>query len=102
MIHYANLSNDPALKDEKEHNKLMHIKYRLAYSSFSITSHIFDMYVTIFMLWLITTFARESVNAETRDGILDKKVPNLVFIMNQRLMKQAVRDHAEFNAESRN
>ena len=60
----------------------MNLKYHLAYSTFSITSHIFNMYVTIFMLWLITTFVRESVNAETQDGILDKKVPNLVFIMN--------------------
>lgn len=87
QVYYAELSRDRSLTDEKEHNTLMKLKYHMAFSSFKITYDLFNTYVTIFLLWLITKFARESVDAETKDGILDKKVPNLVFIMNHRLLK---------------
>ncbi len=42
----------------------------------------FETYMYIFILYLITRFARASKSADMKDAILQKEVPSVVFILN--------------------
>ena len=43
---------------------------------------VFEVYMNIFLLYVIVRFAKQGRNAEVYDGILQKKVPSLVYVMN--------------------
>ena len=47
-----------------------------------IVQHIFELYVNVFLLYLVVRFARENKNAETKDPILDRNVPSIVSLRN--------------------
>ena len=46
---------------------------------------------------MISRFAVENKNAEVKDPILGKNVPNLVFLQNQKLLKEALKDKLELD-----
>ena len=46
----------------------------------------------IFLLYLISRFAQENKKVEARDPILKKRVPNIVFLQNQKLLSEAMKD----------
>ena len=53
--------------------------------------------MTCFLLYLIGRFAKENKNAEIRDPILGHMVPNFVFLQNQKLLKEALKDKLELD-----
>ena len=56
-----------------------------------------NFYVSSFFLFLIVKFAKEEKNAEAEDPILGKSVPNVVFLQNQKLLKEALKRYIELN-----
>ena len=59
----------------------------------------FATYMDIFLLYLVCRFAKENKNVEARDPILRKRVPNIVFLQNQKLLAEAMRGQLEYNEE---
>ena len=55
-------------------------RIEFSYNIFSTVTYLFEIYMNMFLLYLITRFASENKNAETRDPILGRKVPNIVFL----------------------
>ena len=45
-----------------------------------ILQYTYCTYLDIFLLYLITRFAKDNNSAETKDPILKKRVPNVVFL----------------------
>ena len=67
-----------------EYNEI-YIKYQKLYFAITIISTVefyVLIYLNVFFLYLITKFAKESKYAETFDPILNKQVPNIVFLQN--------------------
>ena len=50
----------------------------------------FEVYMDMFLLYLVVRFAKENKNAEVKDSILGRNVPCVVFIMNKRILEQAM------------
>ena len=49
-----------------------------------------------FLLYLVAKFARENHGAKSKqDPILGKRVPSMVFLRNQRLLKEVLREKIE-------
>ena len=48
-------------------------------------------------MYLILMFARENKNAEITDPILERRVPNIVFLQNQKLLKEALKEKLELD-----
>ena len=48
----------------------------------SIVEFTFYVYMNCFLMYLIVMFARENKNAESMDPILEKRVPNIVYLQN--------------------
>ena len=62
-------------------------KTELDYTKISFFEHVFGMiqytfatYMDIFLLYLICRFAQENKSIESKDPILKKRVPNIVFL----------------------
>ena len=51
-----------------------------------------DTYMDLFVLILLDEFAKVSNSAEKEDMILGKKVPNLVYIANQRVLAETIQN----------
>ena len=62
---------------------------------------IFETYMSIFFLLMLTRFARERKGTLQKDEILGRMVPSIVYCMNQGLLKEAIRDNAKLNSELR-
>ena len=60
-----------------------------------------DTYMDIFVLILLDQFAKVSNSAEKEDAILGKKVPNLVYIANQRLLAETIQNEVNMTEEQR-
>ena len=52
--------------------------------------YMYYTYVTCFLLWLTYRFARETKRAETSDPILGRRVSDIVFLQNQRLLTRTM------------
>ena len=50
------------------------------------------LWMSLFLLFLILRFTRETQVSQMHDKILGKKVPSIVFIRNQALLKDAIKD----------
>ena len=48
-------------------------------------------YTSLFLLYLLLIFTRTNPNSELQDNLLRKRVPNIVAIMNQKLVKEAIK-----------
>ena len=72
---------------------------KINFASMIITTilTVYEVYMNIFLLYIILRFAKQSRNAEMYDGILGKKVPCLVYVMNQRILAKTIDDIAEMN-----
>ena len=57
--------------------------------------NVFEIYMNLFLLYLVVSFAKENKTTETKDPILGRKVPNIVFLQNQRLLKELVKEKLE-------
>ena len=57
-----------------------------------MVSQTFAIYAAVFLASLIVWFTKGSQLAEVQDKLLGKKVPKIVFIQNQRLLKAAMKD----------
>ena len=51
-----------------------------------------ELYIDIFLLYLICRFAIDNKDAMTKDAILGRKVPSIVFLQNRKLLKEAMMD----------
>ena len=60
----------------------------------------FLCYMTSFLLYLITCFAKENKVYEVHDTLLGKKVPTIVYLQNKRLMKDAMKWKVERDSEN--
>ena len=60
---------------------------------------VFFFYMFMFQLYLITRFASENKDVEVHDDILKRTVPNIVFILNQRHMKEIMHRKIENDNE---
>ena len=49
----------------------------------------------MFLLFLVVRFARENKNTESKDPVLDRIVPSIVSLRNQKLLKQAMKERFE-------
>ena len=65
------------LKDKEPNNTIL-----VSYYTVSLVAYCFSIYMNIFLLCLTSKFASENKNAETRDPILGRNVPNIVFLQN--------------------
>ena len=61
----------------------------------------FEVYMDMFLLYLVVRFAKENKNAEVKDSILGRNVPCVVFIMNKRILEQAMQDQTELDQQKR-
>ena len=61
---------------------IKYLKWYFAYTLISTVGFYVFVYLNVFFLYLITKFAKESKYAETFDPILNKQVPNIVFLQN--------------------
>ena len=57
--------------------------------------NVFEIYMNLFLLYLVVSFAKENKTTETKDPILGRKVPSIVFLQNQRLLKELVKEKLE-------
>ena len=57
--------------------------------------------MNVFLLYLVIKFAMESARTETKDLILEKKVPHIVFLQNQKLMTDLLKDKLENDKEAK-
>ena len=69
----------------------------VAYGLVEQIVYVYELYINCFLVYLIRRFAVENKNAEVRDPILGKEVPNLVFLQNQKLLKEALKDKLELD-----
>ena len=60
-----------------------------------------ETYTDIFLLYLVTKFANESSNTKIKDVMLGKKVPCFVYIMNQRLLAEAIQNHSKIDRQTK-
>ena len=65
------------LKDKEPNNTIL-----VSYLTVSLVAYCFSIYMNFFLLCLTSKFACENKNAETRDPILGRNVPNIVFLQN--------------------
>ena len=56
----------------------------------SAIQNLFYNYMTLFLMYLIIRFSRERLNESKKDPCLGKKVPIIVYIQNQKMIKQVV------------
>ena len=83
-----NVSNLSVNKDDSDETKLMFTKALFQATISKISERFFFCYMNLFQQYLITRFARENKDVEVHDDILERTVPNIVFILNQRHMKE--------------
>ena len=62
---------------------------------------VLETYTDIFLLYLLTRFASESSGAQMQDVMLGKKVPCFVFIMNQRLLAEAIKNQTALDRKAK-
>ena len=98
MQHAVNLS---VHKDDSAETKLMYTKAMFQASIAITVERVFFLYMTLFQLYLITRFAKENNDVDVHDDILEKTVPNIVFILNQRHMKEIMHHTIENDNERR-
>ena len=58
---------------------------------------VFSFYIMSFLIYLNMKFAYKEGRSEVRDQVLDRKVSSFVFIMNSRLVKEAMQDKLELS-----
>ena len=58
---------------------------------------VFASYIMYFLIYLNMKFAYKEGRSEVRDQVLDRKVSSFVFIMNSRLVKEAMQDKLELS-----
>ena len=63
---------------------------------------IFYVFTNCFFMYLISKFARESKRAEQYDPLLHRHVPNIVFLQNQKLLQNWVRQKLHYDQEEKN
>ena len=96
--HVANLSVN---KDDSDETKLIYTKAMFQTSIAILVEMVFFFYMFMFQLYLITRFASENKDVEVHDDILKRTVPNIVFILNQRHMKEIMHHTIENDNERR-
>ena len=58
---------------------------------------VFSFYIMYFLIYLNMKFAYKEGRSEVRDQVLDRNVSSFVFIMNSRLVKEAMQDKLELS-----
>ena len=58
---------------------------------------VFSFYIMSFLIYLNMKFAYKEGRSEVRDQVLDRNVSSFVFIMNSRLVKEAMQDKLELS-----
>ena len=61
---------------------------------------IFDTYVSIFLIFVIYKFSADDETEEVHDMILGKKVHAVVFIKNQKLLQDAIKNELTLTDEN--
>ena len=56
----------------------------------SITCNLFTCYIVMLMLYIIVQITSNEVNTDLKDTILGRRVPQIVYINNLRLLKKSV------------
>ena len=64
---------------------------QIAHHAYSITSGLTDMVVVIFLLWLILSYMKDN-NSKSKDAVLNRDVPNIVYILNKKMLKGIVNE----------
>ena len=73
--------------------RILKFSDRVVYAAHAI-EYIIVVYTNIFFLYLIQRFIKQSTSASVsvKDPILDRDVPNIVLLQNQKLVSEAVKD----------
>ena len=58
---------------------------------------VFSFYIMSFLIYLNMKFAYKEGRSEVKDQVLDRNVSSFVFIMNSRLVKEAMQDKLELS-----
>ena len=58
---------------------------------------VFSFYIMYFLIYLNMKFAYKEGRSEVKDQVLDRNVSSFVFIMNSRLVKEAMQDKLELS-----
>lgn len=77
------------------------LKLEFAGTSVGLFNTVYSTYMEIFLLYLIMVFTRERQNLEMTDTVLGKKVPSIVFIQNQKLLKDTIKNELTNDARSK-
>ena len=75
---------------ETQESYLNLLKFSYLYFMVSITCNLFTCYIVILMLYIIVQITSKEVNTELKDTILGRRVPQIVYINNLRLLKKSV------------
>ena len=71
------------------------LKFSYLYFLVSIICNLFTSYTVFLMLYTVVRTAGRDVNIELRDSILGRRIPQIVFIQNLRLLKKAVEENRD-------
>ena len=63
--------------------------------------NLFYNYMTLFLMYLIIKFSADKLVEERQDPCLGRNVPVIVYIQNQKLIKDAVKNELTMNAQKK-
>ena len=89
------IQHDPSWQEAR----LSSLKYHFVGLILQITQFIWDTYTTVFLIYVIYKFSAEGKSAKVHDNILGKEVSSLVFIKNQRLVREAYKKGLTYDDE---
>ena len=69
--------------------------------TFTSLKGFFQFYTDIFILYMISRFARDAHKGEVSDKLLGKSVPSVIAIQNQHLLMTALKEELTLNKENR-
>ena len=76
-----------AQKLEQSPHALLGLKLYYAYFIVGLVENTIYLYANIFLLYLLLKFTSPHHDFRMKDTVLDKEVPNIVFLMNQQLVR---------------
>ena len=82
------IASSRAVETRKSYLNLL--KFSCLYFLISITCNLFTSYTVFFMLYMLVKITGREANFELKDTILGRKIPQVVYINNLRLLKSAV------------
>ena len=66
------------------------LKFSYLYFMVSIACNLFTCYIVILMLYVVVSLTSKEANMDMKDTILGRRVPQIVYINNLRLLKKSV------------